>query len=122
MDIVIQGMGRIEMTEFHEDRAYLRASIDLLQPKYPEGLDLTAPVATMRNRFLSLLDARGITALGLRTNIKLISSPIDLVFFITAKLPLDPHVKQDILERQSVEDQVTQLNDILGTSMGTQLN
>jgi hypothetical protein len=76
----------------------------------------------MRNRFLSLLDARGITALELRTNIKLISSPIDLVFFITAQLPLDPHVKQDILERQSVEDQVTQLNDILGTSMGTQLN
>ena len=122
MDIVIQGMGRIEMTEFHEDRAYLRASIDLFQPEYPEGLDLTAPADTMRNRFLSLLDARGITALDLRTNLKLISSPIDLVFFITAHLPLDPYVKQTILERHSVADQVTQLNDILGTSMGTQLN
>ncbi len=122
MDIVIQGMGRIEMSEFHDDRAYLRASVDLFKPVYPETGDLTAPTETMRNRFISLLDARGISALELRTSLKLISSPIDLVFFVTAHLPLDPYVKQEILERPLVADQVTQLNDILGTSMGTQLN
>ena len=121
MDIVIQGMGRIEMTEFHDDRSYLRASVEVFEPS-PSTRDLSQAVETMRNRFISLLDARGISALELRTHLKLLSSPIDLVFFITSHLPLDHYVKQEILEQADVEDQIAQLNEILGTSMGTQLN
>jgi len=81
MDIVIQGMGRIEMTAFHDDRAYLRASVNLVQPQYMPGEDLAALAETLRQRFLGLLDARGIAALELRTSLKLLASPIDLVFF-----------------------------------------
>jgi Lon protease-like protein len=122
MDIVIQGMGRIEMTEFYDDRPYLRASVTLVQPQYTPGEYLAASAETLRQRFLSLLDARGITALELRTSLKLLASPIDLVFFMTSHLPLDFYVKQEILEQLSVGDQIAQLNDILSSSMGTQLN
>lgn len=122
MDIVIQGMGRIEMTAFHDDRAYLRASVNLVHPQYAPGEDLAALAETLRQRFLGLLDARGITALDLRTSLKLLASPIDLVFFITSHLPLDFYVKQEILEQLTVSDQVAQLNDILSSSMGTHLN
>jgi Lon protease-like protein len=122
MDIVIQGMGRIEMTAFHDDRAYLRASVNLVQPQYSPGEDLDALAETLRQRFLGLLDARGIAALELRTSLKLLASPIDLVFFITSHLPLDFYVKQEILEQFTVSDQVAQLNDILSSSMGTHLN
>ncbi len=122
MDIVIQGMGRIEMTEFHDDRAYLRASVSLAQPQYPPGEDLAAQAETLRQRFLDLLDARGISALELRTSLKLLASPIDLVFFITSHLPLDFYVKQEILEQLEVGEQIAQLNDILSGSMGSHLN
>ncbi len=122
MDIVIQGMGRIEMTEFHDDRAYLRASVSLAQPQYTQGEDITALAETLRQRFLSLLDARGISALELRTSLKLLASPIDLVFFITSHLPLDFYVKQEILEQLAVSEQIAQINDILSGSIGTQLN
>jgi Lon protease-like protein len=122
MDIVIQGMGRIEMTAFHDDRLYLRASVELMQPSYPPDHSLQEAAETMRQRFLGLLDARGISALELRTSLKLLSSPIDLVFFITTHLPLDPYIKQEILEKRALADQIAQINDILGTSMGTQLN
>jgi Lon protease-like protein len=122
MDIVIQGMGRIEMTEFHDDRAYLRASVNLVQPQYTPGEDLSAPAETLRQRFLGLLDARGISALELRTSLKLLASPIDLVFFMASHLPLDFYVKQEILEQPMVRDQIAQLNDILSGSMGTHLN
>lgn len=122
MDIVIQGMGRIEMTEFHDDRAYLRASVSLVQPQYTSGEDLNAQAETLRQRFLSLLDAQGISALEFRTQLKLLASPIDLVFFITSHLPLDFYTKQEILEQRMVSEQVAQLNDILGSSMGTHLN
>ncbi len=123
MDIVIQGMGRIEMTEFHDDRAYLRASINLVQPQYNASHEsLAASAETLRQRFLDLLDARGISALELRTSLKLLASPIDLVFFITSHLPLDFYIKQEILEQLAVGEQIAQLNDILGGSMGAQLN
>lgn len=122
MDIVIQGMGRIAMTAFHDDRAYLRASVNLVQPQYTPGEDLAGLAETLRQRFLSLLDARGIAALELRTSLKLLASPIDLVFFITSHLPLDFYVKQEILEQLAVRDQIAQLNDILSGSMGTHLN
>ena len=122
IDIVIQGMGRIEMTTFYDDQPYLRAAVDLFKPAYPQGQSLQAAAETMRNRFINLLDARGISALELRTSLKLLSSPIDLLFFITAHLPLDPYIKQEILEKQALEDQIAQVNDILATSMGTQLN
>lgn len=122
MDIVIQGMGRIEMSEFHEDRAYLRASVNLIQPAYTPGQDLSPSAETLRERFLGLLDARGISALELRTSLKLLGSPIDLVFFIASHLPLDFYVKQEILEQLAVDEQIDQLNDILSGSMGTHLN
>lgn len=122
MDIVIQGMGRIEMTEFHDDRAYLRASVDLVQPQYTSGENLSALAETLRQRFLDLLDTRGISALELRASLKLLASPIDLVFFITSHLPLDFYVKQEILEQLAVSEQIAQLNNILSGSMGTHLN
>ncbi len=122
MDIVIQGMGRIEMSEFHEDRAYLRASVNLIRPEYTPGQGLSTSAETLRERFLGLLDARGISALELRTSLKLLGSPIDLVFFIASHLPLDFYVKQEILEKLAVDEQIAQLNDILSGSMGTHLN
>ena len=122
MDIVIQGMGRIEMTEFYDDRAYLRASVSLVQPEYAPGENLAAEAETLRQRFFDLLDARGISALELRTSLRLLASPIDLVFFMLSHLPLDYYVKQEILEQRAVREQIAQLNDILSSSMGTHLN
>ena len=122
MDIVIQGMGRIEMTEFYDDRAYLRASVSLVQPEYAAGENLATAAETLRQRFLDLLDARGISALEVRTSLRLLASPIDLVFFMLSHLPLDHYVKQEILEQRAVSEQIAQLNDILGSSMGTHLN
>jgi Lon protease-like protein len=122
MDIVVQGMGRLTMTAFHDDRAYLRASVELLQPVYPPGEDLHELADRLRQRFLALLDIRGLTALELRTNLRLLASPIDVVFFITAHLPLDPYLKQEILQEAAVDEQIAQLLDILNRSLGAQLN
>jgi Lon protease-like protein len=122
MDIVVQGMGRITMTAFHDDQAYLRASVEMLHPVYPAGQDLSASAETLRRRFLTLLDTRGVSALELRTHLKLLASPIDLVFFIMSHLPLDLYIKQEILEKRTVDEQIFQLLDILSTSLGTQLN
>jgi Lon protease-like protein len=122
MDIIIQGMGRIEMTDFHDERAYLRASVTLLRPTYPAGERLTDQVDTIRDNFLKLLDVKGIPALELRTNLKLLASPIDVVFFIAAHLPLDPYAKQQLLEMVAVDEQITALRQLLERLIGAQLN
>jgi Lon protease-like protein len=106
----------------HEDRAYLRASVTLLQPTYPSGGDLTEATETMRRRFLELLDLKGITALELRTSLKLLASPIDLVFFIASHLPIDPYAKQQILETAAVDAQIDQITHLLARLLGAQLN
>ncbi len=122
MDIVVQGMGRVQMTAFHEDRPYLRASVTLLQPTYPEGERLDDAAAAMRRRFLDLLDLKGLKALELRNSLKLLASPIDLVFFIASHLPLDPYARQDILQTVAVDEQIVQINSLLDRLIGSQLN
>jgi len=122
MDIVIQGMGRIRMLDFHDDRAYLRATVELLRPIYAPGESLTEPAATMKQRFLDLLDLKRITAPELRTSLRLLASPIDLVFFILGRLPLDPYTKQEILQTPAVAEQITRIINILDMSRGAQLN
>ena len=122
MDIVIQGMGRIRMLDFHDDRAYLRATAELLRPTYPPGQNLTAQAETMKQRFFDLLDLKRITAPELRTSLRLLASPIDLVFFIMARLPIDLYTKQEILQTPAVAEQITRIINILDMSRGAQLN
>jgi Lon protease-like protein len=122
MDIVVQGMGRIQMTEFYDDRAYLRAAVTLLRPTYPSGQHLTEPADVLRRNFLKLLDIKGISALELRTSLKLLASPIDIVFFVTTHLPLDPYAKQQILQINAVHEQIAQVQRLLERLLGAQLN
>lgn len=122
MDIVVQGMGRIRMLDFHDDRAYLRATVETLRPTYAPGQSLTAPTETMKQRFLDLLDLKHITAPELRTSLRLLASPLDLVFFILARLPLDLYAKQEILQTPAVAEQITRIISILDMSRGAQLN
>jgi Lon protease-like protein len=122
MDIVVQGMGRIRMLNFHDDRAYLCATVELLRPTYPPGQSLVEQAEMMKQRFLDLLDLKRITAPELRTSLRLLASPIDLVFFITARLPIDLYTKQEILQTPAVAEQITRIINILDISRGTQLN
>jgi Lon protease-like protein len=122
MEIVIQGMGRLRMTEFYDDRAYLRASVALFEPAYTSGEVLNAATEAMRQRFIDLLELKGASALELRTQLKLLASPIDLVFFITRHLPMDPYAKQQLIEMVAVDEQVEHLTRLLDRLIGSQLN
>ena len=122
MDIVVQGMGRIRMLDFHDDRPYLSATVEILRPTYAPGQSLTAQTETMKQRFLDLLDLKRVTAPELRTSLRLLASPLDLVFFILARLPVDPYTKQEILQTPAVPEQITRIVNILDMSRGAQLN
>jgi Lon protease-like protein len=122
MDIVVQGMGRVQMTDFYDDRAYLRAAVTLLHPTYPPGEPLTEAAEELRHSFLKLLDIKGISALELRTSLKLLASPIDVVFFITTHLPLDPYAKQQILQTAALDEQIAHVQRLLERLLGAQLN
>ncbi len=122
MEIVMQGMGRLRMTEYYDDRAYLRASVTLFEPAYMSGEVLTAATEAMRQRFADLLKLKGASALELRTSLKLLASPIDLVFFITRHVPLDPYAKQQIIQMVAVDEQVEHLTRLLERLIGSQLN
>lgn len=122
MDIVIQGMGRIEMLDFHDDRAYLCASVRTLSPAPADQAPITQQAEAMRQQFFELLDRKGVAAEQLRTQLKLLASPIDMVFFIASHLPLDPHAQQEVLQTLSVEEQIMRLTRVLGMMRGAQLN
>ena len=76
----------------------------------------------MKQRFFDLLDLKHITAPELRTSLRLLASPIDLVFFIMARLPIDLYTKQEILQTPAVAEQITRIINILDMSRGAQLN
>ena len=122
MDIVIQGMGRVEMLDFHDDRAYLRASVRTLSPASADQGSITQQAEAMRQQFFDLLDRKGVAADQLRTQLKLLASPVDMVFFIASHLPLDPHAQQEVLQTLSVEEQIMRLTRVLGMMRGAQHN
>jgi ATP-dependent Lon protease len=100
----------------------LRAAVTLLETAQTASDELAVATETMRQRFHDLLDLKGVSALELRTSLKLIASPIDLVFFITRHLPLDPYAKQEIIQTVAVDEQVEQLTRLLERLIGSQLN
>ena len=122
MDIVIQGMGRIEMLDFHEDRAYLRAAVRTLNPAPADQTLVAQQADAMRQQFLDLLEHRGVAADQLRAQLKLLASPLDMVFFVVSHLPLDPYAQQEVLQTLSVEEQIARLTHVLGMMRGAQLN
>ena len=69
-----------------------------------------------------MLDLKRVTASDVRMSLRLLASPIDLVFFILARLPLDPYTKQEILQTSAVDEQIAQIINILDMSRGAQLN
>ena len=122
MDIVIQGMGRVEMIEFNDDRAYLRASVRVLSPAVSNEALATTEADALRQKFLGLLSSKGAAAEPVRTQLKLLSSPIDIVFYVASHLPLDPHSQQDLLQTLSVEEQIGRLASVLNLMGGARLN
>ena len=122
MDIVIQGMGRIEMVELNEDRAYLRATVRALGPTVGNEALAATEAETLRRKFLELLSHKGPAADPVRSQLKLLASPIDIVFFIASHLPLDPHSQQELLQTLSVEEQVGRLIGVLNLMGGARLN
>jgi len=122
MDIVIQGMGRIEMVELNEDRAYLRATVRALSPTVGNEALAATEAETLRRKFLELLSHKGPAADPVRSQLKLLASPIDIVFFIASHLPLDPHSQQELLQTLSVEEQVGRLIGVLDLMGGARLN
>jgi Lon protease-like protein len=122
MDIVIQGMGRIELIEVNEDRAYLRASVRTLNPTVRNEALAASEADTLRQKFLELLSRKGTAAGSVRTQLKLLASPIDIVFFVASRLPLDPHSQQELLQTLSVEEQIGRLISVLNLMGGARHN
>jgi Lon protease-like protein len=122
MDIVIQGMGRIELIELNEDRAYLRASVRTLNPTVRNEALAASEADTLRQKFLELLSRKGTAAGSVRTQLKLLASPIDIVFFVASHLPLDLHSQQELLQTLSVEEQIGRLISVLNLMGGARHN
>lgn len=122
MDIVIQGMGRIEMVAFNEERSYLRASVRTLNPTVRDEAAAASEADAMRQKFLALLGRKGTAADPVRRQLKLLASPIDIVFFVASHLPLDPHSQQELLQTLSVEEQIGRLVRVLNLMGGARLN
>ena len=122
MDIVVQGMGRIQMVEFNEERPYLRATVRTLKPTVRNEAAAVSEADAMRQKFIELLGREGTAADPVRTQVRLLASPIDIVFFVASHLPLDPHSQQELLQTLSVEEQIGRLVGVLNLMGGARLN
>ena len=122
MDIIVQGMGRVEMIELNEERAYLRASVRTLNPTIRNEEQAASEADALRQKFLELLGLKGAAVDSVRTQLKLLASPIDIVFFVASHLPLDLHSQQEILQTLSVEEQIGRLLGVLNLMGGARLN
>ena len=66
----------------------------------------------MKQRFLDLLDLKRVNAPEVRTSLRLLASPIDLVFSSWRACPSIPIPSREIVQTPAVAEQITQIINI----------
>ena len=117
-EIVVRGLGKARILSYVQEIPYRRAVIELLEDEGEDSPHLRAQAATMVERLKKILALRPSFGTELKTHLKLLASPRDLVYAVAAHYPdLTVYERQSIMELQRVEAQFARLTRLLSRDL-----
>lgn len=117
MDILLSGLARVRVLRYIQEKPYLIAEVEMWrdEPDDSEGVEaLTRRMVGLFERFVTLKAGEGHELL---TNLKLLSSPIDLLHCVVTNMPLDFHLKQEIMNLRPIDERVTMMITLLNREL-----
>jgi len=114
-NLVLYGLARVEVVDYPQRAPFRLAEVKALHSTSPANADyeeLLMLLAVSIQKVLPLV-ARGLTWEQVRGMLEQLPGPAAVSDFVAAYLPVDPHVRQELLETLDVELRLRRVLDIL---------
>ena len=111
--LLVQGLARIKIKEFTQEKPYLKAKVDIIEEKWKKGVKVEALMRNTISMFQKLIELSPHLPEELEAIVINIEEPGRLADFIVANLNFDLEDKQKILEALNPVERLQKLTPIL---------
>ncbi|MFH1150509.1 MAG: endopeptidase La [Actinomycetota bacterium] len=113
MQLLVQGIARIRVTEYSQTQPYLRASVEKLTDRIEEGVEIEGLARNALNLFRQIVNLAPYLPDEMFIAAMNVGDPNDLADFLAANINLDTTQKQEILEQLDVKERLRRLTVFL---------
>ena len=113
MRLLVQGLERIRVLEFTQERPYLRARIEIIPEVMEEGIEMEAVMRAVQQLFRKLVELEAQRGDGLAMMSMNVDDGRQLAYLVASSMRLRLVDAQAILEMDSVRDKLLRLTGLL---------
>ncbi len=111
--LAVQGLERIRLTEYIQEKPYLRARVEVLPETLEEGLELDASARAVQDLFRRLVELDGQMPDELAVMAANVENARQLAYLVASSMRLEINDSQRLLEIDSVQEKLLRLTQLL---------
>ncbi len=113
MQLLVQGIARIRVSEYVQDEPYLKARVERLQDEVEDGVEVEGLARNALNLFRNIVSLAPYLPDEIFIAAMNVNEPNDLADFLVANLNLDTGQRQELLEELNVKERLRKLTVFL---------
>jgi ATP-dependent Lon protease len=113
MQLLVQGISRIRITEYTQNEPYLKAKVERLRDVMEEGVEVEGLARNALNLFRQIVNLAPYLPDEIFIAAMNVGDPNDLADFLAANINLDTAQKQELLEQLDVKERLRRLTVFL---------
>ena len=111
--LAVQGLERIRLKEYIQEKPYLRARVEVLPETLEEGLELDGTARAVQDLFRRLVELDGQMPDELAVMAANVENARQLAYLVASSMRLEMNSSQEILETDSVQEKLLSLTQLL---------
>ena len=111
--LAVQGLERIRLKEYIQEKPYLRARVEVLPETLEEGLELDGTARAVQDLFRRLVELDGQMPDELAVMAANVENARQLAYLVASSMRLEMNDSQEILETDSVQEKLLRLTQLL---------
>ena len=111
--LAVQGLERIRLKEYIQEKPYLRARVEVLPETLEEGLELEASARAVQDLFRRLVELDGQMPDELAVMAANVENARQLAYLVASSMRLEMNESQELLEIDSVQEKLLRLTQLL---------
>ncbi len=111
--LAVQGLERIRLIEYIQEKPYLRARVEVLPETLEEGLKIEASVRAVQDLFRRLVELDGQMPDELAVMAANVENARQLAYLVASSIRLEMKDAQEILDMDSVQEKLLRLTQLL---------
>ena len=111
--LAVQGLERIRLKEYIQEKPYLRARVEVLPETLEEGLELDGSARAVQDLFRRLVELDGQMPDELAVMAANVENARQLAYLVASSMRLEMNEAQELLEIDSVQEKLLRLTQLL---------